>query len=62
MAAKTNEQYKHVEDQLQASHILPMEFITADCSREVKRQHPHYGPTNTAHCTAQMQSAIHWPP
>ena len=35
MAAKTNEQYEHVEDQLQASHgphILPLDSTTADCS------------------------------
>ena len=32
MAVKTNEQYEHIEDQLQASHILPLESTTADCS------------------------------
>ena len=32
MAVKTNEQYEHIEDQLQASHILPLESTTASCS------------------------------
>ena len=62
MAAKANEQYEHVETNCKQDIFSHSNLPQQTAAREEDRQHPHHGLTNTPHCTAQMQSAIHCPP
>ena len=56
MAAKANEQYEHIEGQLQARHILPLGSNTVDCSMRSGEAAPT--PRTYQHTTLHSTDAV----